>query len=84
MAKAEITVHIADLPTVRALLAELMAIGRALKDEEPFPRTEIGDAIHNLRGRAEAAERALAELRAARMTAAPTGPEPRTDAAVGR
>lgn len=65
MAKApEITVHIADLPTVRALLTELCDIGAALKGERPFPRTEIGDAIHNLRGRAETAERALAALRA--------------------
>jgi hypothetical protein len=63
MAKAEITVHIADLPIVQAKLAELDRIAAALRDEQPFPRTEVGDAIHNLRGRAETAEHALASLR---------------------
>jgi hypothetical protein len=64
MAKAEITVHIAYLPIVQAKLTELDEIAAALRDEQPFPRTEVGDTIHNLRGRAETAELALASLRA--------------------
>jgi hypothetical protein len=59
MAKAEITVHIADLPIVNAKLAELDRIAAALRDEQPFPPTEVGDAIHNLRDRLAAATELL-------------------------
>jgi hypothetical protein len=65
MAKAQITVHVADLPAVQALLQELADIKAAMADEGPFPRTDLGDDIHNLRGRAEAAEYALSVERAA-------------------
>jgi hypothetical protein len=37
MAKAEITVHIADLPIVNAKIAELDRIGAALRGEQAVP-----------------------------------------------
>lgn len=43
---------------------EIKAILKALDNQGEFPRTELGDQVHNLRGTAETAQQVLASTRA--------------------
>lgn len=56
---------VVDAITRQRAVDEQGALLAALRGERPFPRTELGDAINNLFGRAEAAEHALGVTRRA-------------------